>query len=252
MSNQNQINDSFDWSATTRLVVSLILMAYLAIVLLGPLSNPVASAHFSGPLARQVAPVHQALFLGHGYRFFAPDPGASHRVIYRGLKNNGSEFSGHFPDRESNWPRLLYHRWFMLSETLFNEQVLRPSDELFQRRKQEYEVQIQKLRREGKLELLEQLTRERELETQFFETTTKRVDLLVRAVAQELMERNDGKSIELFIQERQIPYPEEVRDGLGLDDPGLLSSEIKIGEMDADGFRSTPKPEILPAKEESK
>jgi hypothetical protein len=49
------------------------------------------------------------MYLDHGYFFFAPNPGPSHLV---GIRDQ----SVLFPDRKEQWPRLLYHRYFMLSE----------------------------------------------------------------------------------------------------------------------------------------
>jgi hypothetical protein len=241
----------FEWSKTSRNVASGLILFSLVVVLLGPLSNPIASPHFSAPLATAVSPIHQGMFLDHGYRFFGPDPGPTHRLLFRGVKTDGSEFEGHFPSRDHNWPRLLYHRWFMLSETLFSEQVFKPSESQFKQLQQEYDRQIEILRTEGKTELLEQLKNERELETAFYNSSSKRVDLLVKAVANELKHRHAAKSIELFVQERKIPYPEEVSDGLSLDDPSLLTTAIKICEFDEAGFRSSPKIEALPDHEDS-
>ena len=57
--------------------------------------------------------------LDHGYFFFAPDPGASHLVRYRAEFDDGREpIAEMFPDKFKQWPRLLYHRHFMLSEHL--------------------------------------------------------------------------------------------------------------------------------------
>ncbi len=76
----------------------------------------------TSPLAadcrRLVAPYVDALYLGNGYRFFAPEPGPSHLVKYDLTLPGGQTLSGHFPDRAARQPRLLYHRYFMLSETL--------------------------------------------------------------------------------------------------------------------------------------
>ena len=97
-----------------RAVLSVLLAAYLMVVLLGPLANPIGSSNLTIPMSRLVAPVHQALFLGHGYRFFGPDPGPSHILEYRIESADGEEINDKFPDRDQHWPRLLYHRWFML------------------------------------------------------------------------------------------------------------------------------------------
>jgi hypothetical protein len=241
---------SFAWSSTRRVVASILILGYLAIVIIGPLSNPVASEHLSAPLAEKVSPIHRALFLGHGYRFFAPDPGPSHLVVYRGVRSDGTRFEGHFPDREKHWPRLLYHRWFMLSETIFNEQIVKPTVAQFQQRNREYNLEIENLRKTNKLDRLKQLTIERDEVSRLYEQSRLRCEMLSAAIARVLLERNQGESIELFVQERQIPFPEQVVDGIRLDDEDLLSARVKIGELDSTGFR-TIETEQLPSQEES-
>lgn len=226
------------WSGTRRTIASVLLLVYLAIVLVGPLSNPVASPHFSAPIAVQVAPIHRLLFLGHGYRFFAPDPGPSHRLIYRGIRADGSEFDGHFPDRKNNWPRLLYHRWFMLSETMFNETFLKPTAQQLEEQNKEYDREIARYRAAGKLDLCEQLQRERETVTEAYQSAEQRIEVLASRIAKVLLERNDGQSIEIFVQEREIPFPEQVASGIRLEDESFLSELLKIGALDASGFQA--------------
>ena len=65
-------------SLPIRITVLVLLMLYLSIVVLAPLTNPTGALELTTPIAQKVSPVHQALYLGHGYRFFAPDPGPSH------------------------------------------------------------------------------------------------------------------------------------------------------------------------------
>ena len=109
-------------SRLTRRLISVALLAWLAILILGPLSNPVGSEHLTKPLAEKVSPLHRMMFLGHGYRFFAPDPGPSHLVEYEIKLADGSTINGMFPDKDGpmTFPRLNYHRWFMLSETIWS------------------------------------------------------------------------------------------------------------------------------------
>jgi hypothetical protein len=58
-----------------------------------------------------------ALYLNHGYYFFAPDPGPGHLVYYDVFDAQGNLLKqGHFPDWELHRPRLWYHRHFMLAE----------------------------------------------------------------------------------------------------------------------------------------
>ncbi|QDS96241.1 hypothetical protein FF011L_50490 [Roseimaritima multifibrata] len=60
------------------------------------------------------------LYMNHGYAFFAPDPGPSHLIDVHVQRPDGAETSVLYPDLESQWPRLLYHRHFMLTEFLNN------------------------------------------------------------------------------------------------------------------------------------
>jgi hypothetical protein len=67
-------------------------------------------------LAVDKQPYLDVLALGNGYRFFAPEPGPSHLVRYEITLPDGTLEQGYFPDRAKHRPRLLYHRYFMLSE----------------------------------------------------------------------------------------------------------------------------------------
>ena len=66
---------------------------------------------------RVISPYLQALYLDHGYHYFAPEPGGSTLIGYSIERSDGSTVSGRFPDVETS-PRLLYHRYFMMSEFL--------------------------------------------------------------------------------------------------------------------------------------
>lgn len=227
--------DAIAWSAGARTGATIALLAFIGIVLLGPLSNPIASEHLTGPLARWVRPVHQALYLGHGYRFFGPDPGPGHRVVYR-IENEAGEIEEfHFPDRQRHRPRLMYHRWFMLSETLWDEHAFTPDRESFQAAQRELQQRIDVARRDGAAPVVvrrleaEQLRMRRE-----FERAVQRITLLVRAVARELLQRHGGRRIELYCQERLIPLPQDVVNGARLDDDAYLTEPLPIGTYTRD------------------
>ncbi|MFK7769110.1 MAG: hypothetical protein AB8B55_17940 [Mariniblastus sp.] len=225
------------WSSTSKRVVSVLIAAWLVVVVLGPLSNPISSPYFSQPLAETVAPLHQAFYLDNGYRFFAPDPTASHILIYEGVREDGTTFSGRIPDRKTHSPRLLYHRWFMLSETLFSQHFLKPTQVAFDQRSKEYDRQLQSLIKSNEMDLHRQLSADREIEIQQFENAKRRVEKITASVAQALMDRNRGTSIQLFVTERGIPFPEQVRRGVKLNDPSLLAPKLKIGQLSSDGFQ---------------
>ncbi len=63
------------------------------------------------------APYLQLMYLNHGFHFFSPEPGGSTLVSYVLEFDDGSTKTGRFPNRQI-WPRLMYHRHFMLSEFL--------------------------------------------------------------------------------------------------------------------------------------
>src|SRR3954452_3941224 len=58
-----------------------------------------------------------ALYMNQGHSFFAPDVGPGHLVRYQLYDQSGKEIDhGEFPSRKEHWPRLLYHRYFMLAD----------------------------------------------------------------------------------------------------------------------------------------
>ena len=235
-----------EWSKTIRCFASFVIGIYLVIVVLGPLSNPIPSRHLTLPLARFVAPVHQSLFLGHGYRFFGPDPGPSHILYFNGTKDDGTVVQGVFPDRKNHSPRLLYHRWFMLSETLFNESTLTRSFQEEQQLKLAYEQQIQQLSPATQSSLIAQLRAERDAELAMNAENRKRLAGLAEAIGSYIRQEFECKSVELSFRERVIPTPEEIQAGAKLDDPAFLSPPIAIGRMSDNGFSLAGQDQILP------
>ncbi|HTN75645.1 MAG TPA: hypothetical protein VL096_10385 [Pirellulaceae bacterium] len=109
------------WSPRAKLIVSALVMFHLLGVFLAPLWF--ASGQQSpliAPLMVAYRPYINTLYLNHGYAFFAPNPGSSHLVRYRLEFANGRQpEEGVFPNLQEERPRLLYHRHFMLSESLF-------------------------------------------------------------------------------------------------------------------------------------
>jgi hypothetical protein len=96
-------------------------------------------------LRRPVRGYGEFMYLDHGYAFFAPEPGPSHLIratvvppggqsLEQGSEQGSEQGAAQkeaapsvegdagvvrfFPDRVDQWPRLLYHRHFMLAEFL--------------------------------------------------------------------------------------------------------------------------------------
>jgi hypothetical protein len=99
--------------------LSLVLAIHLAAVIAAPLMFATRGSAAVRPLFAVLQPYIDLLYLNHGYFFFAPDPGPNHLVRYElEFKDGRRPIVGEFPDLQTEWPRLMYHRHFMLSETL--------------------------------------------------------------------------------------------------------------------------------------
>ena len=123
--------------------VSLLILFHLATLFVAPMAfSTSVGSDGPSPLAEDVMAWFQSYshidlaYLNHGYYFFAPDPGPNHLVEYQLTFADGNAEPSddadvderrpevhRFPDRERHWPRLLYHRHFMLSEWLHNRYV---------------------------------------------------------------------------------------------------------------------------------
>jgi hypothetical protein len=66
---------------------------------------------------RSFRPYLQLLYLNHGYKYFAPEPGPSTLLAYTMEFADASSRQETIPNRDIH-PRLLYHRHFMLTEFL--------------------------------------------------------------------------------------------------------------------------------------
>jgi hypothetical protein len=99
-------------------VLNLWLVGHLMAIVTAP-----ATVGPSSQTARDVwdvvSPYLQVLYLNHGFHYFAPQPGSSHLVDWEVTRHDGSTESGRFPNFDIR-PRLMYHRYFMLSEYLGN------------------------------------------------------------------------------------------------------------------------------------
>lgn len=104
-----------------KILVSVVVVVHLLAVVAEPMRFFSRSSRGTSPLVDplrwSLAPYIEFAYLNHGYFFFAPEPGPSHLIECR-LKFGDEEGRLRFPDRKAQWPRLLYHRHFMLAEFL--------------------------------------------------------------------------------------------------------------------------------------
>ena len=115
-------------SAISRFLLSGLFVVHLTGVFVAPLTSSISTALGRLPdelrpqrtatpwLLNVLQPYLDIAYLNHGYGFFAPDPGPSHLIRYTVEWSDGRTIHGQLPDRNRHWPRLLYHRHFMLAE----------------------------------------------------------------------------------------------------------------------------------------
>ncbi|MCA8986292.1 MAG: hypothetical protein KDA78_01535 [Planctomycetaceae bacterium] len=98
----------------------VILNCWIIFHLFGIIAAPVSispSSNLERGIWETLSPYIQLLYQNNGFHFFAPNPEGSNSVRYIVEHDDGTKTEGKFPNREI-WPRLLYHRYFMLSENL--------------------------------------------------------------------------------------------------------------------------------------
>lgn len=109
------------WRPGLKLLVSALVAFHITAVFWAPLAFACAGSPLTDGVFAVLRPYLDALYLNHGYSFFAPDVGPSRLVRYKIEFADGREpLVGVFPNLATEKPRLLYHRHFMLSEALSN------------------------------------------------------------------------------------------------------------------------------------
>jgi hypothetical protein len=110
-----------------KLCASGMIALHLLAVLIGPFSFFTRSSRGISPSAAPIravlSPYIEFAYLNHGYFFFAPNPGPSHLLECKLTAQDGEASRLRLPDRSVQWPRLLYHRHFMLAEFLHAHHV---------------------------------------------------------------------------------------------------------------------------------
>jgi hypothetical protein len=170
------------WPLLARLLASLLIVLYLAAVLLPPLAGPPPASELASVMLQPFRPLVGSLALSHGYRFFAPNPGPGHSIRWTITAADGSRQTGLIPDAESDWPRLLYHRRFMIPEKLAAFVPLP----------------------EAPAEIRQEAVRDWQP--------------LVEDIATRLLTRHGGNEVTLDLIEHYLPDTFEVREGRGGDD----------------------------------
>lgn len=170
------------WPPLARLLASLLILLYLAAVLLPPLAGPPPASELASVMLQPFRPLVGSLALSHGYRFFAPNPGPGHSIRWTMTTADGSQKTGLVPDAKTDWPRLLYHRRFMIPEKLAAFVPLP----------------------EAPAEIRQEAVRDWQP--------------LVEDIATRLLAEHGGREVNLALIEHYLPDTFEVREGRGGDD----------------------------------
>jgi hypothetical protein len=101
-----------------RVLTSLWIVWHFTGVFLAALSVPVSSQLvYDIAQDRPMQWYLDALYLNQGHSFFAPEVGPGHLIRYELLDQSGRVLeTGELPSRKNHWPRLRYHRHFMLAD----------------------------------------------------------------------------------------------------------------------------------------
>jgi hypothetical protein len=193
-------------------LATVLLLAHLAAIFIAPWSSPPPAPLLAEKAAGLVGPYLTAAYLNHGYRFFAPDPGPSHLVRYELTRKDGTVERGRMPDPQRHWPRLLYHRHFMITESLYNTLS-----------------RVEELPADVTLTATERQSIERQ------NAYARQLALQVtRGIGQQLLQQFDGERVQLFLQEHALPYPQDVQQGKRLDAADLYTDLADLGQFSRD------------------
>jgi hypothetical protein len=178
----------------------VLLLVHVTAVFIAPFtfatsSGPGSASPFASSVMNALRAYIDAAYLNHGYFFFAPNPGPCHLVRCR-LEHGGDREADEwlFPDRQRQWPRLLYHRHFMLSESLNSRYV--PAEPPPEIRGDEGQMAAW---REGR----------------------RQYELLRESYREHLCAAHGSERTDLIRVEHRQPTPFEFQEGLRLEDPSL-------------------------------
>lgn len=179
-------------SRKLQVVFSCLILLQLLAVIAEPFRFFTLSSRGTSPAAdiprETLAPYVEFTYLDHGYFFFAPEPGPSH-LIEATFDEGGRESSVRYPDRRAQWPRLLYHRHFMLTENLHQLWAPPIDPELAENKNRDAEQQ----------RLFENWTRDR-----------LRFESMRDSMAKHLAERFNAEDVRIQRIEHRLPSDTEV------------------------------------------
>ena len=248
-----------------RALLSILISLHLFAVFLGPFSVAPSSS-LANELRSWFQPYIQLVDLDHGYKFFAPSPGPSHLVRYEVKDDDGKTIKeATFPNLDDQWPRLLYHRHFMMSEWLYSNgsnfiqppKLKYPTPEdaksdspAMQRWQMDYDqwaaVQIEPPKPTGVADDSEEMQQWQENHEYWQQTQEykKVYELYLNSYANHLKKRYGSENVKLFLVTHELTNQQYILDGAKLDrkDSFLESPIYPIP-------KPTLRPDVIPPPE---
>ena len=121
-SNEATLEARAGMKPVTKLLGLSFIAFHLLTLVMAPLSfrarGPSGRSPIVETIARPTNGYGQFIYADRGYAFFAPDPGPSHLIQAAITSEDGTRHEIMIPDLDAQWPRLMYHRHFMLAEYL--------------------------------------------------------------------------------------------------------------------------------------
>lgn len=241
--NSNSREPPTTLSPSWRRVITAVLVFHLAAIFYAPLTLDGAYGELLRPLEflRKYTIV---LYLDHGYRFFAPDPGPTHTLRFEHAARENEFVSVRLPDRQTTRPRLLYHRWFMLGESLAAEVAATlASFADYYANQAVLSADIAELQRMGRTREARQLMtihRTNEIE---FDRRWQMALTLSQAIKNHIAQKYPGETIRLYSRRQLIPRPYDVLGGKTAAHPDFVQ-EIEL--TDPQAVMNAAQPEEVP------
>lgn len=199
-------------------VLSVLLLLHCIAIFASPMAGPPPASELSRYIASWFEPYLHGAYLNHGYRFFAPNPGPSHLVRYEVTLEDGSTESHRFPSTDEQWPRLLYHRHFMVAERV-NQLVSMPTAEEWAIEMRDQRALADELLRGGQAVLAREIEAEINRRQIGYAEQLELRDKLLDGIAKYFLEYHEAQSIKVYSVRHPLPSQLDVRAGAKLDDP---------------------------------
>jgi hypothetical protein len=199
----NPSNPAGAWPPWLKWVASALIALHLTAVFVAPLAFASRGSPAMDSAFAVFHPYIDALYLNHGYSFFAPEVGPSHLVRYKVEFADGREpVVGTFPNLATEQPRLLYHRHFMLAEALANRFVppLPPAEPALPANPSQDERIRHKLQQEYYVRDLAQ-----------WRHASRQYEAMRQSFAEHLKHEYGGSQVTLTRVEHRLAVPDEIR-----------------------------------------